>query len=633
MIGKEIANYRITEMLGEGGMGVVYKGVDVNLDRPVAIKVLSSDLVRNPELVERFRAEARAQANLNHTNLATLYSFVVHEGTAMMVMEFVDGETLEKMIRRRGPIPSQEAIPLFKQALLGIGYAHRRGIIHRDLKPSNLMLSRNGMVKVMDFGIAKVMGTRGLTRTGTQMGTAFYMSPEQVLNKAVDIRSDIYSLGVTLYEMLSAHVPFEAESDYQIMASHVSAAPPLPTRFYPYIPKGVENAVLRAIEKNADARFQTVEEFGEALEHPEDYVAPRVAVAASPGRTVGEGGIRVAPTPVPESDEVEGRIWVAPTPVPESGEVEGRIWVAPTPVPESGEVGGGTWVAPATVPESGEAAFESAPTRLPREEEARGRPGFFPSKNASLALAGAVVVLVGVLLFAIRPKPVPPLPPPPQNTNAAGNTEPATDQNKTFLGDHTIPNATQTEQGVAHNAYLPPTSQTSPQNSASGTLGLVGPNQETAKAASSLSIIAANQASAVASLRTLNNAATGFWLAYKRYPASLSELARPIGGVVAIDEALASGTKSGYVFTYSAGEKNAAQGATDYEIYVDPDTGRQELRVPRAASPAHIDTYTIHADPVTPGRTGQNHYFTDDTGVIRQERDRPANAQSSPLTG
>src|SRR4029077_15451545 len=252
MIGTEIASYRILEKLGQGGMGVVYKAVDTGLDRMVAMKVLNPDLSKNPELVERFRSEARAQANLNHTNLATLYAFMVHQGTAIMVMEFVEGETFAQMIRRRGPIPEVEAIPLFRQALLGIGYAHRAGILHRDIKPSNLMLNKNGIVKVMDFGIAKVLGARGMTRTGTQMGTAFYMSPVEVLNKGVDIRSDIYSLGVTLYEMLTANVPFGGESDYQIMTDHVNTPPPLLTRFYPYVPAGVQNAVLKALEKNPD---------------------------------------------------------------------------------------------------------------------------------------------------------------------------------------------------------------------------------------------------------------------------------------------------------------------------------------------------------------------------------------------
>ncbi len=281
MVGTQIGNYRIDQKLGEGGMGVVYRAVDVNLDRVVAIKALNTELRGNAELEQRFRAEAKAQANLNHTNLAILYALLIEDGRPWMVMEFIEGETLEQMIQRRGPIPSEEAIPLFRQALLGLGYAHRMGIVHRDIKPSNIMVNRQGIVKVMDFGIAKVLGGRGMTRTGTQMGTAFYMSPEQVLNRGVDIRSDIYSLGVTLYEMLTANVPFSGESDYQIMSDHVNTPPPLLTKFYPYVPAGVQNAVLKAIEKSQDARFQTVEEFGAALERPNDFVAiPGVAVAA-----------------------------------------------------------------------------------------------------------------------------------------------------------------------------------------------------------------------------------------------------------------------------------------------------------------------------------------------------------------
>src|SRR5713226_7602402 len=162
MIGTEVGNYRILEKLGEGGMGVVYKAVDVNLDRVVAIKALNAELAGNPELEQRFRAEAKAQANLNHTNLATLYTLIVQDGRPWMVMEFIEGENFEQMVQRRGPIPSQDAIPLFRQALLGMGHAHRVGIIHRDIKPSNIMLNKQGIVKVMDFGIAKVLGARGM---------------------------------------------------------------------------------------------------------------------------------------------------------------------------------------------------------------------------------------------------------------------------------------------------------------------------------------------------------------------------------------------------------------------------------------------------------------------------------------
>jgi tRNA A-37 threonylcarbamoyl transferase component Bud32 len=277
MVGNQIGDFRIIEKLGEGGMGVVYKAVDVRLDRPVAIKMLTADLAHNPELEQRFQAEARAQANLNHTNLATLYAFLVEQGNAYMVMEFVEGENFDQIIRRSGPMNPRDAIPWFKQALLGIGAAHRVGIIHRDIKPSNLMLNRQGIVKVMDFGIAKAVGTRGMTRTGVHLGTLAYMSPEQIQGRTVDVRSDIYALGITLYEMLSGHVPFESESEFQTMHDHVSTLPPPLTRLYPYAPREFEGVVAKALSKNPDDRFQTVEEFGVALEHPEN-----VAVAAPP---------------------------------------------------------------------------------------------------------------------------------------------------------------------------------------------------------------------------------------------------------------------------------------------------------------------------------------------------------------
>src|ERR1700690_804597 len=320
MIGTEIGSYKILEKLGQGGMGVVYKAVDTGLDRMVAMKVLNPDLSKNPELVERFRSEARAQANLNHTNLATLYAFMVHQGTAIMVMECVEGETFAQMIRRRGPIPEVEAIPLFRQALLGIGYAHRAGILHRDIKPGNLMLNNNGLVKVMDFGIAKVMGVQGMTRTGTQLGTQAYMSPEQIQNRNVDIRSDIYELGITLYEMLTGHLPFEADSEFKIMHDHVYKAPPPPCNYYPYIGKGIEQVVLKSIEKNSDARYQTVEQFGAALEHP-DLMEPMPAVSPADEATASmsvlqQPQLRTPPAMPPPSASVPPPISRASAPVP-----------------------------------------------------------------------------------------------------------------------------------------------------------------------------------------------------------------------------------------------------------------------------------------------------------------------------
>ncbi len=282
MIGAEIGTYRIVDKIGDGGMGVVYKAVDIQLDRVVAVKALSPEFSGNAALVERFRTEARAQAQLNHPNLATLYAFLVHDGVAYMVMEYVDGETFYAMLARRGPIAAAEAVPLFRQALAGIGHAHRMGIIHRDIKPSNIMLNKDGVVKVMDFGLAKVAGSHRATRTGVRLGTAYYMSPEQVLAKPVDARSDIYSLGATLYEMLTAQVPFHSDSEFEILNDHVHTAPPPPSRVDARIPQHVENAVLKALAKDPEQRFQSAEQFSAALASPESfYLAKTVADAGS----------------------------------------------------------------------------------------------------------------------------------------------------------------------------------------------------------------------------------------------------------------------------------------------------------------------------------------------------------------
>ena len=285
MIGTQIESYLIQEKLGEGGMGTVYRALETNLERIVAIKVLNTDVARDPAIVERFRSEARAQAHLNHTNIATLFSLLIHQGNPVMVMEYVDGENFQEIVRKNGPLPEPEAIPLFRQALLGVGAAHRMGLVHRDIKPSNLMLNRAGLVKVMDFGIAKVASSdRGLTRTGMQVGTVYYMSPEQVQGQEADARSDIYALGITLYQMVTGHVPFSADSDFKILTDHVQTPPPLPSSFNPAVSKGLEQIILKALAKLPEERFQTVEAFGAALERPETWVpaAPPPVAAVPP---------------------------------------------------------------------------------------------------------------------------------------------------------------------------------------------------------------------------------------------------------------------------------------------------------------------------------------------------------------
>src|SRR5215469_4785511 len=286
MIGDLIAHYRVLELIGRGAMGVVYKALDVNLDRLVAIKVMSAEARSDPAFVERFRQEARAQGALNHPNVALLFDYFVHDSAPVAVMEFIDGESLEQLIRRRGAIPAAEAVPIFKQALRGVAAAHRAGIVHRDLKPANLMVTKDEIVKVMDFGIAKRQGVTGATKASTSIGSPFYMAPEQILGRPVDCRTDVYALGITLYELLSGYRPFNTrgKAEYLVLDAHVNDLPEPPTVYRYGIPQPIVEAVMRSLAKDPNARFQSAEDFMNALPdvRAPDAAAPRV----DPGGTV-----------------------------------------------------------------------------------------------------------------------------------------------------------------------------------------------------------------------------------------------------------------------------------------------------------------------------------------------------------
>jgi serine/threonine protein kinase len=280
MIGDLIVHYRVLELVGRGAMGVVYKALDLNLDRPVAIKVMSAEARNDPDFVERFRQEARMQGALNHPNVALLFDYFVHDGAPVAVMEFIDGESLEQLIRRRGPIPAHESIPIFRQALRGVAAAHRAGIIHRDLKAANLMITKDGIVKVMDFGIAKRQGATSATKASTSIGSPLYMAPEQILGRAVDCRTDVYALGITLYQLLSGQPPFNprGKTEYSVLNAHVNDLPEPPTVYCRDIPQPIVDAVMRSLAKEPDARFQSADDFMRALPdvRAPDAAAPRL---------------------------------------------------------------------------------------------------------------------------------------------------------------------------------------------------------------------------------------------------------------------------------------------------------------------------------------------------------------------
>ncbi|HEY3384419.1 MAG TPA: protein kinase [Vicinamibacterales bacterium] len=267
MIGTVIGNYRVVQKLGEGGMGAVYKAVDTLLEREVALKMLRSEYAGQPDLVERFRTEAVTLARLNHPHIATLYGLTRDDERFFMVMEFVHGETLEHLVSQHGPLQAEAATRWTCQVLRAMEYAHRRGVIHRDIKPANLMVTaEEGSIKVMDFGIARVLGSAHQTQLGHVIGTASYMAPEQIRGKEVDGRSDLYSLGIVLYQFVTGHPPFTGSDEFAIMTAQVTQPPTPPSELVDTVPDWLEAAVLRALSKSPDERFASATDFRRALE-------------------------------------------------------------------------------------------------------------------------------------------------------------------------------------------------------------------------------------------------------------------------------------------------------------------------------------------------------------------------------
>jgi serine/threonine-protein kinase len=286
MVGQAVGKYRIVSRLGRGGMGTVYKAVDQTLDREVAIKLLNPDLA-DAELLKRFRAEAVMLARLNHPNIAMLFELTQHEEELLMVMEFVGGETLEALSQRSGPLPADRVREICSQVLDALACAHRAGIVHRDLKPANVMLTESGVIKVMDFGLARMAGTEHLTTDGFMVGTPAYMAPEQVLAGEIDGRADLYAMGVVLFRLLTAQLPFKADSGISMAHKQVHDAPTPVRQVRMELQPAYENIIGRALAKSPADRFQTAEEFKSALMKMSDV--PLDARIAAPSVLPGAG--------------------------------------------------------------------------------------------------------------------------------------------------------------------------------------------------------------------------------------------------------------------------------------------------------------------------------------------------------
>lgn len=261
---RRIGDYEILGVLGSGGMGKVFKVRNVISDRIEAMKVLLPDLAGQQELADRFQREIKLLASLNHPNIASLQTALTLNNQLVMVMEYVEGATLSQRLEQ-GPISVADAVNYTDQVLGALSYAHGRNVIHRDIKPSNMMLTPQAVVKLMDFGIARSGGDRGLTMTGTTLGSLYYMSPEQVKGETTDARADLYSLGVSLYEMVTGQLPFRADSNYSIMAAHVQQLPKPPIELKSDLPAALNDIILTAIVKEPAQRFQSADAFRNAL--------------------------------------------------------------------------------------------------------------------------------------------------------------------------------------------------------------------------------------------------------------------------------------------------------------------------------------------------------------------------------
>jgi beta-lactam-binding protein with PASTA domain len=274
--------YRIVRKLGTGGMADVYLAEDQELGRRVAIKILNDKHAADEQFVERFRREAKSAAGLSHPNIVSIYDRGEAEGTYYIAMEHLDGRNLKELLLSRGPAPPHIAIDYARQILSGMRFAHRNGIVHRDIKPHNVLVDGDGRLKVTDFGIARAGGTQ-MTEAGSIVGTAQYLSPEQARGSPVDQRSDLYSLGIVLYELLTGTVPFTGDTPVEIAMKHLSEIPVPPSELNPAVPKPLEQIVMRALAKDPDDRYQSAEEMESDLDRVArgERVAPTTSDAAT----------------------------------------------------------------------------------------------------------------------------------------------------------------------------------------------------------------------------------------------------------------------------------------------------------------------------------------------------------------
>jgi serine/threonine protein kinase len=425
MVGKNVGKYRVLDRIGRGGMGTVYKAVDETLHREVAIKVLNAEL-NDPEVAKRFRSEAITIARLSHPGIATIYELFEYEGEWLMVMEFVRGETLENMVARMGPLSAQRAAEFCMQALAALAHAHSMGVVHRDLKPANLMVTENGSIKVMDFGIARVAGGEHLTNAGFMMGTPSYMAPEQVRGGDIDARADLYSMGVVFYRLVTAKLPFKGDTAFAMVQSTVHDQPTPISMVRPDLPPWVEEVVTRSLAKAPEHRFQSAAEFHEAfarclagLPLSSMYAAGAMDPGMTPSRPMSAGSFpRSMHTPSGQYQMTGSHVTILGP-----GTNPAAISSSTDPTVLTPALGHATGRLPAATP------TPTAETQAPPTAATQAPPR---SKSGMLLIAGAAVIVTGAVGayfifqrggnqptpdFQVQstPAPVAPTPAPPQS--------------------------------------------------------------------------------------------------------------------------------------------------------------------------------------------------------------------------
>src|SRR5438552_103568 len=286
--------YVIKRKLGSGGMADVYLAEDQELGGRVALKLLNDRHAADEQFVERFRREAQSAAGLNHPNIVSIFDRGRAEGTYYIAMEYLEGRTLKELLVRNGPTPTPIAIDYARQILGALAFAHRNGIVHRDIKPHNIVVRKDGRLKVTDFGIAR-SGASQMTEAGSIVGTAQYLSPEQARGAPVDARSDLYSLGIVLYEMLTGKVPFTGDAPVEIAMKHLTAVPEPPSKLRPDVPHDLDAIVMRALAKEPDQRYGSAEEMDADLARVARGVAVSSKTEDAMTQVLSGAGIAAAP--------------------------------------------------------------------------------------------------------------------------------------------------------------------------------------------------------------------------------------------------------------------------------------------------------------------------------------------------